>query len=287
MVRANDALSGLLAQQHARQVERAPWPDFSAFDASRYDVALRERAGRQWLLRAREEYGSCHEFSALLAALTRIGAPLPFTGTLARLLTDEARHAELCFSMAAAILGEEKARAWQWEAPTPPFAQPPLDDLAAIPFWAADVVLTSCCLGETLSVPLYEALATVTTDPVAKAVVHQIRKDEKLHSTFGFETLAWLLELLDEGERARLQKQLSRHLGGFEASCSAGQRLEDLVGQELVIEEPAEDAPPNLGLQDPRNYAIVFYATIENEVFPRLNALGFDALDAWARRRSA
>ncbi|MFT5355056.1 MAG: hypothetical protein ACI9KE_002270 [Polyangiales bacterium] len=281
-MKPSDGLDGVLAKQHRKQIARAPWPNFEGFEGDRYLVEERRTAARQWLRRAREEYGSVHEFSLLLGALTRVGAPTEWTGILARLITDEARHVELCRSMACALVGEEEVAGMDWSPPTPPFPAPPTGERVLA--WAADVVLCTCCIGETVSVPLYESLATVTTDPVARAVVEQIRRDELLHSRFGWEALEWLLPRLKTDERAWLEARLAWRLGGFERTCSAGQSLADLVGKEVVIEAPSADAPANLGHQEARVYATVFYATLEHEILPRFEALGFDAMGAWAAR---
>lgn len=284
-MKPSERLVGVLAKQHTKQIARAPWPDFEAFERDRYPVDVRQRAARQWLLRAREEYGSVHEFSLLLGALTRVGAPAEWTGMIARLITDEARHVELCRSMASALVGEEEVAAMKWSPPTPPFPAPPAS--ARVLAWAADVVLCTCCIGETVSVPLYESLATVTTDPVARAVVEQIRRDELLHSRFGWDALEWLLPRLQPDERKWLEARLAWRLGGFERSSSAGQSLAELVGKEVVVESPPPDAPPNLGHQEALVYATVFYATIEHEILPRFEALGFDAMGAWRARGAA
>ena len=283
-MKPSERLSGLLAKQHHKQIARAPWPQFDRFERERYDETIRRRAARQWLRRGREEYGSVHEFSLLLGALTGAGAPSEWTGMLARLITDEARHAELCRSMAVALVGEEEVAAMDWTPPTPPFPKPPAEGVFA---WAADVVLCTCCIGETVSVPLYDSLAAVTTDPVARSVVEQIRRDELLHSRFGWDALAWLLPHLSPTERAWLQRRLAWRLAGFERSCAAGVSLEEIVNQELVIEPPAEDAPPNLGHQEALVYATVFYATLETEILPRFDELGFDAMEAWRVRAQA
>lgn len=281
-MKPTEGLGGILAKQHTKQVRRAPWPDFDAFERERYPLEERRKAARHWLRRAREEYGSVHEFSLLLGALTGIGAPAEWTGMLARLITDEARHVELCRSMACALVGDEEAADMEWSPPTPPFPPPPTG--ARVFAWAADVVLCTCCIGETVSVPLYESLATVTTDPVARGVVEQIRRDELLHSRFGWEALEWLLPRLAPDEREWLEARLAWRLGGFERTCSAGQSLADLVGKEVVVKAPEANAPANLGHQEARVYATVFYATLEHEILPRFTALGFDAMGAWKAR---
>ncbi|MFK7988225.1 MAG: hypothetical protein AB8I08_19550 [Sandaracinaceae bacterium] len=267
-----------IGAMHTAQIRRSEWPLFGSFDADRYAPALRERAAKQWARRAREEYRSIHEFSELTHALTRVGAPLELLGGLARLITDEVRHAALCREMASCLV----AAATEWDAASELFGPAPAAAEGVLG-WAADVVIAGCCIGETLSRPLYETLATLITDPVPEAVVRQILKDEHLHARFGWETLAWLWPQLTDASREQRTAELSRRLGTFERACSAGHALSDLVG-ELAVEAPAEDAPPNLGHLPSRVYATVFYATLEAEVLPGFRALGIDADEAWRAR---
>ena len=147
--------------------------------------------------------------------------------------------------------------------------------------------MCSCCLGETISRPLYESLATLITDPVPESVVRQILKDEHLHARFGWETLEWLWPRLGDEERAWLQRRLARRLAGFELSCAPNHRLEDLVGEEICVEAPPADAPPNLGHLPSRTYAGIFYATLEAEIFPHFQAIGLDPMLAWQERAAA
>ena len=49
------------------------------------------------------------------------------------------------------------------------------------------------------------------------------------------------------------------------------------------LEIAAEDEP-NLGTLTDEQYAMIFFATMETEVLPRLQALGLDAMGAWQRR---
>ncbi|HJL19014.1 MAG TPA: hypothetical protein RMH99_25350 [Sandaracinaceae bacterium LLY-WYZ-13_1] len=267
------------------QIQRAPWPDFDAYDASRHPASLRRPSARQWWRRAREEYGSIHEFTQLAHVLTTLRAPVALLAGLSRLITDEARHATLAARMAEALWPEAPpADVFEWPPPSTPWDAPPADDAAKLA-WVADALMTSCCLGETLSRPLFEALATVITEPVPEAVVRQILRDEHLHAAFGWEALGWTLARLDDGARDEIQRRLARRLAGFERSCAVGGlALEDLVGRELVVAPPGPDAPPNLGQLDPETYAMVFYATLEREILPRFDALGLDAMRAWRAR---
>ncbi len=276
---------------HRRQVHRDDWPDFEAFDASAYDLELRRPAARQWMRRAREELGSVYEFTAVSHALTACRVPLELLGSLSRLITDEVRHAELCGRMGRACWPEgleASAEIFDFPPPRMPFSEPPVldreaDDPAPLLRWAADAVLCSCCIGETLSRPLFESAATVCTDPICEAVLRQILRDEHLHATFGWEALGELWERLADEDREWLQGRLSKRLAGFERSCAAGVDLADLAGTEVAI-EPGDPNEPNLAMLSKHQYAMVFYATLESEILPRFDALGLDAEAAWAAR---
>lgn len=120
----------------------------------------------------------------------------------------------------------------------------------------------------------------VTTDPVAEEVSRQILRDEHLHAAFGWDALALLLPALDESGHARVQAAMTEALGGFEDTATGGHRIEQLAGRELVLTRGA----PNLGTLNAEEYAIIFYATLDQEVLPALESLGLDARRAWAER---
>lgn len=278
---------------HRRQVHRDRWPDFDAFDPDDHPEPLRRQAARQWMRRAREEQGSVYEFSTLLRVLCEARVPVEMQGALARLVTDEVRHTELCARMGRTVWPEgpdAEPEIFAWPTPRTPWdAPPPLDrdseepDLEPHWRWAADAVLTSCCIAETLSKPLFEAVATVTTDPVSEAVLRQILRDEHLHAAFGWDTLGVLWEQLSAESRVWLQRRLGRRLRGFERSCAGGLPVERFAGTEVVI-EPGDPAEPNLATLDREQYAGIFYATLESEIFPRFAEIGLDPEQAWAER---
>jgi hypothetical protein len=274
---------------HKKQVHRDPWPKFDDFEPDVYPLGLRRRAAVQWMRRAREELGSVYEFTALSHVLSQARVPVEVLGGLSRLITDEVRHAEMCGRMARACYPEglqEADSPLAWKPPRMPYDEPPrfdakADDLEPTLRWAADVVMTSCCIGETISRPLFEAVATVTTDPVCEQVIRQILRDEHLHAAFGWDTLELLYAELGVDSRAWLQHVLANRLAGFEMGCSGGIQITDLVDTEVTIQRSTE---PNLGALTTREYAQIFYSTLETDIFPRFTALGMDPMRAWAER---
>lgn len=273
-----------LGSIHRAQVQRDGWPDFAGFDRARYDATMRRAAAVQWAGRARAEYGSVQQFSGLAHALANVRAPLQWQGALARLVTDEVRHAELCAQMAHACWPEGRdaePAVFAWPPPVMPWRALPLGEpAAAVWSWAAEAIAVACCIGETLSRPMLEAIAVVTTDPVAEACARQILRDEHLHATFGWETLGELVGRLDAEARASLQRCIARALAGFQSSTACGIEVADVANSTLDIVR----GPANLGTLADLQYAMIFYGTIESEVLPGFDRVGLDGARAWAER---
>lgn len=288
-----------LGRMARHQIERDGWPDFQSFDREAYPAALRREAALQWAGRARAEHGSVHQFSALTHALCEARAGHELLGALARLITDEVRHVDLCARMALACdpdAATQSPATFRFPIPKAPWpAAPRLERDASgdaakeqqqtLLGWCAHAILVACCLGETLSRPMLEAIDVVATDPVARAVARQILRDEHLHAAFGWDALTLLWPALDDTRRAALHAGLRDAFAGFEISTACGLTVEDLAGSTLEISPPHEASPPNLGTLDDRQYAMIFYATIEQEIIPALESIGLDARRAWAERR--
>lgn len=264
------ALAGICRSQ----VRRDPWPDFESFEAQQYSDELRRAAAHQWAGRARAEHGSVHQFTALGHALSEARAPLQLLGSLGRLITDEVRHAELCVRMAMAC--RPGSINLGWAVPKAPWGPAPSAD-GDVEGWAAEAILIACCVGETLSAPMLEAIAIVATDPVAEGVARQILRDEHLHATFGWESLAFLLQRGGEPLRDRLQARLGNVLHEVERTTCGELRAHDVANSELEIVR----GEVNLGTLSERQYAQIFYATLEHDILPRFDGLGFDAFGAW------
>lgn len=273
-----------LGRIHRSQIERERWPDFAGFEAGRYSPELRQEAARQWAGRARAEHGSIHQFSAVAHALCEARVGLEVLGALSRLIADEVRHVDLCARMALVCDPEGPLREperFRWSVPAAPWPDAPRaerrEELLA---WAASAIAIACCVGETLSRPMLEALVVVTTDPVAADVSRQILRDEHLHAAFGWDALALIYPALDERGRGRVQAELTRAFGGFEATTAGGYTIEEIAGRELVIAREG----PNLGTLSAEQFAVIFYATLEQEIVPGFAAIGIDARRAWAER---
>lgn len=250
-----------------------PWDEF---DVDAYAPALVEHARVQWAGRAVAEYQSTAQFAQLLHRLTLVGAPIEIIGAATRLATDECRHAEYCARMADKLGGRDGHQVDSGLS---------LFDEEEDPWMAIyRTILNVCCFGETLSIPMLESIHMVATDPLPSAVSRIISSDEEYHARFGWEVLMWLTPQMSEAQMAWLQDRLPRLMGHFEQVCAAGpEMLDRLAGQEVDVFEGSDDEP-NLGTLTDEQYAAIFYHTLEQDIFPGLTHLGFDAIAAWQKR---
>lgn len=249
--------------------------DWEAFDPDRYDDETLEQAREEWSMRATAEYYSTSQFAQLLHRLCRLGAPLELTGAATRLATDECRHAELCAKFADCLGGRE---GYDVESGNLSLYDDTDDEQLAI----YRTILEVCGFGETLSVPILQAMHVVANDPVAEPVTEIIAADEGYHMNFGWEALEWMTSKLDDDQRAVVRESLPGMFGSFEQVCFGGpEALRDLAGDELTVEQ---DDEPNPGILTENQYAGIFYHCLEEEIIPRLEELGFDARTAWEER---
>ena len=249
--------------------------DWEGLDPDNYDEQTREQARREWASRAVAEYYSTSQFSQLSHRLCALGAPVELIGASTRLSTDECRHAELCAMVADRLGGRQGYDVGDEQLSM-------FDD--ADDLWLAvyQSILQLCCFGETISVPILEAMHVVSNDPVIEEVAGIIAADEGYHMNFGWEALEWMTPKLDDEQRRAVRESLPRLVGSFEQVCRGGPEvLQQLAGEDLVVEE---DDEPNLGTLTDLQYAGIFYHCIEEDVLPRLQALGFDSRAIWEER---
>lgn len=264
--------SEILHRFHRTLMDRRQEIDWT-FDADAYDPDYIETARRQWSQRAVAEYQSTAQFAQLLHRLTLVGAPIEMIGAATRLATDECRHAELCAKLADVLGG--------CDAQITHRGLSMFEDVDGLATQCALTILTVCCFGETLSVPMLRALSVAATDPLAERVATIIAGDEEYHSRFGWEALSWFCGELDDARRREVESHLPGLFGHFEKICHASPSVfERLAGGEVTIEQ-AED---NLGTLPSDGYAAIFYSTVEETLLPGLRDLGFAARDAWNRR---
>lgn len=269
-----EATTEIIRRFHNKLMHRRPigWESLNPAD---YDEQTVEQARREWASRAVAEYYSTSQFSQLTHRLCRLGAPVELIGASTRLAVDECRHAELCARVADRLGGRTGYDVGQDSLSM-------FDDAEDEWLAAYRSILELCCFGETISVPVLQAMHVISNNPVIEKICAIIAADEGYHMNFGWEALQWMTPNLDAQQRCQVRQSLPLVIAGFERVCSGGPEvIEQLAGQDLVIEE---DEQPNLGSLTREQYAGIFYHCIEEDIFPRLENLGFDTAAIWRER---
>lgn len=185
-------------------VDDLPW---HTLDPQSFPAALVDAARVSFTEGAANEYCTAASFAALLRALLEARAPIDLVGMAGAFVGDEMLHVELNARLAMALGGAAPVQvdfAGLVEDPSPDFD-------ARVR--ATELAVRICCVGESLSVPLLAASARVATNPLVRAVLRRLVRDEAAHARLGW---LWLDHVeLSEDERA--------HLGGVARRALADQ----------------------------------------------------------------
>jgi hypothetical protein len=239
---------------HRGDVDDLPW---GRFDRSRYPLAVIDQARLSWTVSAQQEWSAAAGFAALLSALLEAGAPVDLIGMAGRFVADEMVHTELNARMAAEVGGGVPVR---HDPGNMVAARDPGLSSAA---WACELAIRIGCVGETFALPILSGVRDVTTDPLVRAVLSRIVKDEGPHGRIGWLVLDWALPRLNAAER--------EHLGG--AATDAIDALTPLWSgpDDIGIDAATQHA---LGWMTPPVYREVALRAVSHRVREPLRARG-------------
>lgn len=231
--------------------------------------ALRGAAIATWSGRMINETQSSFVFEALAEQLGDAGLEGGLAATARDFAREERRHGVLCGAVVEALGGEAIAV---------------VDDAPRFPTHPGSTrreavlrnVLSIGCLSETVAVSLIGAEREEMPAGELRELLTRIWADEIGHARFGWTLLSLHAPQLTRDERARLASYLPvalRHLERHELA-----HLPDRGDHGAGSSE--------LGLCSGRDARVLFYATIERVILPRLEALGLPARAAWANRHA-
>jgi hypothetical protein len=165
---------------------------------------------------------------------------------------DELDHAELCHDTLVAIGGTDHPIDADFDQMTN-FGSPvhPLAELV-------EHVVRSFCFGETLAVPLFRAMRTGTTHPVARHALDRILADEAVHRSFGWKALDALLEIDAAGVRTLAASLMPQTIDNFFEAYGA-----------VPDATPLTEAEAAVGLLPPIDYRALFARTWTHDIQPR------------------
>jgi hypothetical protein len=253
--------------QSTRKVVAVPW---SKFDRAKYPEPALALACKAQTMLATGEYEAVDLFSRIAAAMVSNGVPIDLVAAAARIATDEIRHCDYAFRMAALCAGKDdvvismrsgRAHA-RWGTP--------------VDFETLDAMMIEIpAIGEGLACALLAASRDRATDPVARPLYTSILGDEVHHTRLGWYYLAWRAPQWSVAER---------------------QRAADRAGEAIVDIEKrfwwGRDAPPGsrkaaraLGVLESLGQREVVRRIMEDEIIPALDQLGLGASHAWRVRK--
>jgi hypothetical protein len=149
-------------------------------------------AGSFFVEMARLEAASVVSFRILARELSRLGAPRALVRAARRAGRDEMRHARATRALARRHGG----------TPLPPRIEPrPLRDLEAVAMENA----VEGCVHETWGALAAHHQAVASTDPVVRAVMTRIARDETMHAALSWRVARWAEGRLDVAARRRVQ----------------------------------------------------------------------------------
>lgn len=218
------------------------------------------RVRHEWRARIAAEYGSAAITQHLTLWLMQAGAPPDLIDDGLAIVADELAHARLSHDTFVAAGGEGGPQIDQ--------AQLELVRTGALPADILRVAVRVFCLGETVAVPLFAHLRDGCTQPIARAALDRILRDEVRHREFGWDLLDW--SLAAGASSAAVTPMLPAMFGELERSYGAGNAAvaADLDGGALPRADRA------WGLAPPREYAEILARTMDREYRPRFAARG-------------
>ena len=228
-----------------------------------------ELAREAWAFRLKVEREAAARFSRLARGLSRVGAASALVELALRAAGDERRHALLCAEQALKR-GEPEA------SPAPvkvaEIAPPGLHLRGRVLY----ELVAACCITETESMGVLTTLLGRSRDREMRRVLRELAEDEVVHSRLGW---AHLASEHAQGETAFLSPLIPAMLKGSMAPglFRPGPEEED---EEALLEQGVLPRPLKRE---------VFTRTLEEVVFPGLEAFGVDAGPArsWLAERRA
>jgi hypothetical protein len=220
------------------------------------------RVRDEWRARIAAEYTSAAVTQHLVLWLMQAAAPPELIDAGLVIVADELVHSRLSHEVYTAAGGVD----------------PPAIDRAQLALARSEaplehdilqVAVRVFCLGETVAVPLFRHLREHCTQPLARAALDRILRDEVRHRDFGWDLLDWLVSTdPDDQVPGRVVAALPAMLAELEATY--GTANEAVAGDDGVI----SDADRAWGLAAPRDYADILARTVVRDYRPRFEVRG-------------
>jgi len=220
------------------------------------------RVRDEWRARIAAEYTSAAVTQHLVLWLIQAGAPPDLIDAGLAIVADELVHSRMSHEVYTAAGGTQPPAIDRDQLALPRSSDPLELDILR-------VAVRVFCLGETVAVPLFRHLREHCTEPLAKAALDRILRDEVRHRDFGWDLLDWLLSIDTEDQ---VPARVAAALPGMfvELEQSYGTANDAVAGDDGSM----TDADRAWGLAPPRDYAEILARTVERDYRPRFEARG-------------
>ena len=148
-----------------------------------------------WTRSAFSEYASGAAFATIATHMLVAKAPIDLIAAAGDFIGDEMFHAELASRVAMALGGGVPL-----DVNYDKLVRPPSGEGAVLR--AAELIVRSCCVGESLTVPILKQSRRAAGSPTIEAIISRILRDEAQHAELGWWFLDWAE--LSDADRAHL-----------------------------------------------------------------------------------
>ena len=189
-----DAIGGLWAKRLDKRrvgLEEIDWNEIAREATPDLVTAARD----VWTRSAFSEYASGAAFAEIAKHLLAARAPIDLIAAAGDFVGDEMFHAELASRVAMSLGG-----GLSLDVNFDKLVRPPEADGALLR--AAELVVRSCCVGESLTVPILNQSRRAAGSRTIEAVISRILRDEAQHAELGWWFLDWAK--LTDADRAYL-----------------------------------------------------------------------------------
>jgi hypothetical protein len=241
------------------EVEAMPW---GTLDLSGFPESAVIAARQAWTGAAFQEHRTGASCALTLKALIEARAPLDLIAIACRFPLDEMVHVELCARLSMELGGGSEIR----HDPSK-LVYEPSRTLSPL-LYATELVVHNFCVGEALSIPMLRGAAKSAAQPLTRAVLMRVVRDEALHGSFGWSYLEWAQYLLKKDDLQHLSLLAARSIRGI-------LRNWDYLKRE-VLEGTGRPKAHALGWMQTSDYLTLAARSLESKVLAPLRRFGID-----------
>ncbi len=212
-------------QLHPELREGADWTRGARPDGAGLDAGTRRALEALWLHDAQKEHASVPAFARISWLLAAVGAPASLAEWAHRAAMEEIDHTRRCFALAAGYGGRSHT-----VEPMPDLLLGALEAGADPLATLATESLSDGCQLEDFNADVAAECAAGCREPVTRAVLEQIAREERSHADFSWALLEWLVDAHGPRVRDPIAAGLAA-LDRYPRPTAASERTAPLVGR--------------------------------------------------------